>query len=165
MIDNAAIRTRIAPSPTGLFHLGNARAALFNWLYAKKNDGKFILRIEDTDIERSKKEFEEIKKHPQIGVDIIRPLHFLHPIIPLILYHHERWDGKGYPFGLKEEEIPIGARIIAIADVYEALISDRPYRKALSKREALRIIKENSGTQFDPKVASVLIDVLKKKKG
>ncbi|MCX5692816.1 MAG: diguanylate cyclase [Candidatus Omnitrophica bacterium] len=113
----------------------------------------------------TRSEFKKIREHPKIGVDIIRPIQSFHNLLPLILYHHERWDGKGYPFGLKEEEIPIGARIIAIADVYEALISDRPYRKALSKKEALRIIKENSGTQFDPKVASVLIDVLKKKKG
>lgn len=110
----------------------------------------------------TRREFRKIKSHPKIGVDIIRPIQSFHGLIPLILYHHERWDGKGYPFGLKGNEIPIGARIIAIADVYEALISDRPYRKALSKKEALGIIKENSGKQFDPKIADVLVDVLKK---
>ena len=110
----------------------------------------------------TRKEFNKIKNHPKIGVDIIRPIQFFHGLLPLILHHHERWDGKGYPFGLKGSEIPIGARIIAIADVYEALISDRPYRKALPKKEALRIIKENSGKQFDPKIADVLIEVLKK---
>jgi diguanylate cyclase (GGDEF)-like protein len=112
----------------------------------------------------TKREFEKIKAHPKIGVDIIRPIQSFHNLLPLILYHHERWDGKGYPFQLKESEIPIGARIIAIADVYEALISDRPYRKALSKSVALKIIKENSGKQFDPKIADVLIDVLEEKK-
>jgi len=112
----------------------------------------------------TKAEFKKIKEHPKIGVDIIRPIQSFHNLLPLILYHHERWDGKGYPFGLKGEEIPIGARIIAIADVYEALISDRPYRKALSKKEALKIIRKDSNTSFDPKIASVLIDVLKKKK-
>nr|MBU1327927.1 diguanylate cyclase [Candidatus Omnitrophota bacterium] len=111
----------------------------------------------------TKWEFTKIKEHPKIGVDIIRPIQFFHNLLPLILYHHERWDGKGYPFGLKGNEIPIGARIIAIADVYEALRSDRPYRKALSKKEALKIIKDNSGKQFDPKVVDVLIEVLKKK--
>lgn len=110
----------------------------------------------------TRKEFKKIKNHPKIGVDIIRPIQSFHGLVPLILYHHERWDGKGYPFGLKGNEIPIGARIIAIADVYEALISDRPYRKALPKKEALRIIKENSGKQFDPKIADILIEVLKK---
>lgn len=113
----------------------------------------------------TRREFNKIKNHPKIGVDIIRPIHSFHGLLPLILHHHERWDGKGYPFGLKGSEIPIGARIIAIADVYEALISDRPYRKALPKKEALRIIKENSGKQFDPKIADVLIEVLKKSRG
>ncbi len=112
----------------------------------------------------TKGEFAKIREHPKIGVDIIRPIQFFHSLLPLILYHHERWDGKGYPFGLKGNEIPIGARIIAIADVYEALISDRPYRKALSKKEALKIIKDNSGRQFDPKVVDVLTEVLEKRK-
>ena len=112
----------------------------------------------------TRKEFEKIKNHPKIGVDIIRPIQSFHRLLPLILYHHERWDGKGYPSGIKGDEIPMGARIIAIADVYEALITNRPYRKALSKKDALRIIKENSGKQFDPKIADVLVDVLKKRK-
>lgn len=111
----------------------------------------------------TKEEFELIKKHPQIGVDIIRPIQFLHNIIPLMLYHHERWDGKGYPTGLKGEEIPIGARIIAIADVYQALTSDRPYRKAFTKKKALNIIKDGSGTQFDPRIAQVFLKIVEKK--
>lgn len=106
------------------------------------------------------KEFTEIKKHPQIGVDIIRPIQFLHAIIPFILYHHERWDGKGYPRGLKGEEIPFGARIIAIADVYQALISDRPYRKAYSKDKVRKIIKDSAGTQFDPKIVSGFLKII-----
>jgi diguanylate cyclase (GGDEF)-like protein/PAS domain S-box-containing protein len=112
----------------------------------------------------TKKEFEEIKKHPQIGVDIIRPIQFLHSIIPLILYHHERWDGRGYPKGLKAEEIPVGARIVAIADVYQALISDRPYRPAYNQKEAIKIIKEGAGTQFDPKIVNVFLKVLQRGK-
>ena len=110
----------------------------------------------------TKKEFEEIKKHPQIAADIIRPIQFMHDIIPLVLYHHERWDGKGYPVGLKALEIPIGARIIAIADVYQALTSNRPYRKALSKKEAVNIIKKGSGTQFDHQIVDIFLKVLKK---
>jgi diguanylate cyclase (GGDEF)-like protein/PAS domain S-box-containing protein len=112
----------------------------------------------------SPKEFEEIKKHPQIGADILRPIHFLQSIIPLILYHHERYDGKGYLNGLKGEEIPIGARIIAAADVFQALISHRPYRKAYAKREAIDIVKKGSGTQFDPKVITALLRILKKER-
>ncbi len=112
----------------------------------------------------TREEFEEIKKHPQIGADVIRPIQFMHDIIPLILYHHERWDGKGYPAGLKGEEIPIGARIISIADAYHALSSDRPYRKAYSKKEARRIIQEGTGTQFDPKIASIFLKLIKNEK-
>ncbi|MDD2654808.1 MAG: diguanylate cyclase, partial [Candidatus Omnitrophica bacterium] len=105
----------------------------------------------------SKSEFEEIKKHPMIAADILRPIQFLQDIIPSILYHHERWDGKGYPFGLKGEEIPIGARIVAISDVYHALISDRPYRPAFSKAQATKLIKAGAGTQFDPKIVDVFL--------
>ena len=112
----------------------------------------------------TKREFEEIKRHPQIAADIIRPVHFLHDIIPLILYHHERWDGKGYPSGLMGTEIPIGARIISVADVYQALTSKRPYRKAFSESEAIRMIKEGYGTQFDPEVVNVFMKVIGKEK-
>ena len=110
----------------------------------------------------TKEEFDEIKKHPQIGVDIIRPIHFMHDLIPLMLHHHEMWDGKGYPDGLKGEETPVGARIIAIADAYDALTSDRPYRKAFAVGKAIEIIKEGSGTQFDPKLIAIFLDILKK---
>ncbi|MDD5729902.1 MAG: diguanylate cyclase [Candidatus Omnitrophica bacterium] len=110
----------------------------------------------------STKEYDEIKKHPRIGVDIIRPIQFLHGLIPLILYHHERWDGRGYPNGLSGDDIPLGARIIALADVYQALTSDRPYRKAFTKEEAIKIILEGSGTQFDPEIVTVFLKILEK---
>jgi len=110
----------------------------------------------------SGEEFEEIKKHPQIAVDIIRPVHFLRSMIPLMLYHHEKWDGTGYPSGLRGEDIPMGARIIAIADVYQALISDRPYRKAYSKDEAIKIIKDGAGSQFDPAIVNAFMPILEK---
>ena len=109
----------------------------------------------------TKKEFEKIKEHPRIAIEIIRPVQFLRGLIPLIFYHHERWDGKGYPSGLKGNEIPIGARIIAIADVYHALISDRPYRKAFSVEAAIEIIRKGSGTQFDPKITDVFLRVVR----
>ena len=109
----------------------------------------------------TKKEMDEIKKHPQIGVDIIRPIHALHDVIPLILGHHEHWDGKkGYPHGLKGKEIPIGARIIAVADGYQALTSERPYRKAFSKDEAIEIIKESSGTVYDPEIVKIFLKIV-----
>jgi diguanylate cyclase (GGDEF)-like protein/putative nucleotidyltransferase with HDIG domain len=107
-------------------------------------------------------EFEEIKKHPQIGVDIIRPIYFLHNIIPIMLYHHEKWDGTGYPKGLKGDKIPIGARIVAVADVFQALTSERPYRQAYSQQEAINIIKEGSGTQFDPMIVELFLQLLER---
>ena len=109
-------------------------------------------------------EYREIKKHPLIAADILRPIQFLHSVIPFILYHHERWDGRGYPSGLKGDLIPVGARIIAIADVYQALISNRPYRKALTRQEALKIIREGSGTQFDPRIVNAFLKIIQKKK-
>jgi diguanylate cyclase (GGDEF)-like protein/PAS domain S-box-containing protein len=112
----------------------------------------------------TKREFEEIKKHPQIAADIIRPVQFLHDIIPLILHHHERWDGKGYPSGLVGPEIPLGARIISVADVYQALTSVRPYRNAFSQKDALDIIKKGSGTHFDPHIVSVFFNIIEKEK-
>lgn len=112
----------------------------------------------------TKKEIDEIRKHPKIAADILRPIHVLNTIIPFILYHHERWDGKGYPNKLRGEEIPLGARIVAIADVYQALTSKRPYRKAFSKEKAIAIIKEASGTQFDPRIVSIFLDIVKRDK-
>jgi diguanylate cyclase (GGDEF)-like protein len=109
-------------------------------------------------------ELEKIRRHPQIGAEIIRDIHFLKEVVPMIMYHHERFDGLGYSMGLKGKEIPLGARIIAIADVYQALISNRPYRKAYSKTEALKIIKDGSGTQFDPAIVKVFLQIMQKKK-
>lgn len=112
----------------------------------------------------NKQEFNEIKRHPQIGADIIRPIQFLHALIPFIFYHHERWDGKGYPSGIRGEDIPLGARVIAIADVYQALISDRPYHKAFTKTAAIDIIKKSSGTQFDPRIVDTFLKVIGREK-
>lgn len=112
----------------------------------------------------TEKEYEIIKKHPQIGADILRPIHFLHDIIPALLHHHERWDGKGYPSGLKGHMIPLSARIIAVADSYQAMTSNRPYKKAVSEKEALEALKAGSGEQFDPMVVKTFLTVLKEKK-
>jgi diguanylate cyclase (GGDEF)-like protein len=106
------------------------------------------------------REFETMKKHPQLSTDLIRPLYFLRGTVPLILYHHERWDGKGYPHRLKGKEIPIGARIIAIVDAYRSLTSNRPYRKAYSKGSAMKILRRESGTKFDPQVTAAFLNIL-----
>jgi diguanylate cyclase (GGDEF)-like protein/PAS domain S-box-containing protein/putative nucleotidyltransferase with HDIG domain len=105
-------------------------------------------------------EYEIVKKHPVIGADIISVAGFLKDIVPYILCHHEHFDGKGYPRGLKGEEIPLGARIIAVVDVYEALTSDRPYHKAISKDEAIKILKEGMDTQFDARVVKVFLEIV-----
>ncbi|MFA5335618.1 MAG: diguanylate cyclase [Candidatus Omnitrophota bacterium] len=112
----------------------------------------------------TKKEYDEIKRHPQIAVDILRPIQSLQGVVPMIYYHHERWDGKGYSSGLKGDQIPMGARIIAVSDVYEALTSDRPYRKAYPKEEAIKIVKNSSGSQFDPKVVDAFLEVLQQER-
>lgn len=106
-------------------------------------------------------EREIIKTHPSIAAEILRGINALRGAVPAILYHHERYDGKGYPMGLKGEEIPLGARILAVADVYQALISDRPYRKGFSKKKALKIMEEESGKQFDPKITKIFLDIIK----
>ena len=112
----------------------------------------------------TKTEYERLKKHPQIGTEIIRTVHSLNGVIPIILYHHERFDGLGYSAGLRGEEIPLGARIIAVVDVYQALTADRPYRKAYGRGEALKIISEGSGTHFDPKIVEIFMAIMRAKK-
>ena len=104
-------------------------------------------------------EWEIMKSHPVMGEEILKPLPTLKPVLPLIRHHHERWDGKGYPDGLKGEEIPLGARIIAICDAFDAMTSLRPYRKPLSKEKALKEIEKNSGTQFDPKLVEIFLKI------
>ncbi|WP_291320557.1 HD domain-containing phosphohydrolase, partial [Desulfonatronospira sp.] len=84
----------------------------------------------------------------------------LSDVAPLILKHHERWDGEGYPLGLEGEEIPIECRILAIADAYDAITSDRPYRKALDHEDAIAELKHCSGTQFDPDLVEKFIEVI-----
>ncbi len=101
-----------------------------------------------------------IRRHPSIAAEILREIHSLRGAISAILYHHERYDGKGYPLGLKGEEIPLSAQIIAIADVYQALISERPYRKAYPYKKALEIIKKESGKHFDPRIVKIFLKVI-----
>jgi putative nucleotidyltransferase with HDIG domain len=101
-------------------------------------------------------EFEKIKIHPLVGAEILERVRFPYPVVPIVRSHHEAWDGSGYPDGLKGEEIPIGARILSVADCFDALASDRPYRKALPPEEALAYVVANAGIKFDPTVAGLL---------
>ena len=102
-------------------------------------------------------EFEKIQKHTTIGANIISSISMLESIIPIIIHHHEAFNGKGYPFNKKDKEIPLGARIIAVADAYDAMTSDRPYRKALSKEQAITELRKCSGTQFDPGIVDAFL--------
>ncbi len=112
----------------------------------------------------NEKEKALIRLHPEIGANIIKTMKFLRDVVPIILYHHERYDGKGNRWGIKGKQIPLGARIVSVIDVYHALISDRPYRKALSQEEAIKIIKQERGKKFDPQVVDTFLKILKREK-
>jgi putative nucleotidyltransferase with HDIG domain len=101
-------------------------------------------------------EFEKMKIHPVVGADILERIHFPYPVVPIVRSHHEAWDGSGYPDGLKGEEIPIGARLLTAVDCFDALASDRPYRKALSLEQAMDFVKSKAGIWFDAKVVKLL---------
>jgi HD-GYP domain-containing protein (c-di-GMP phosphodiesterase class II) len=108
----------------------------------------------------SQEEYEIFKKHPGYGKDILDPITFLHPLIPGVHLHHERWDGRGYPLGMDKDSIPLMARIIAVADTYDAMTSDRAYRKALPHEVAVGEIHRCAGSQFDPDVAGEFREVI-----
>lgn len=111
-----------------------------------------------------KKEFDVIKKHPEIGEEICRPLGSLKQILPTIRHHHERWDGEGFPDGLKGEEIPLMARILFIADSFDAMISERPYRMAASIEEVVRRMEiEMYSGQWDPSLLERFIEMMRRK--
>jgi putative nucleotidyltransferase with HDIG domain len=103
------------------------------------------------------REYREIKRHPLAGARLVRGFEGLRPALPYILFHHERWDGSGYPSGRSREQIPIGARIVAVADAFDAMTSPRPYRPALRLSQALAEVAGGAGTQFDPSVVRAFL--------
>ena len=105
-------------------------------------------------------EWEVMRQHPLIAHELLKPIPYLAPALEIPEYHHERWDGSGYPHGLKEQEIPLSARLFAVVDVYDALTSDRPYRKAWSPKQALDHIHSQSGVHFDPRVVGVFSQMM-----
>ena len=109
----------------------------------------------------SKEEWGKLQNHPNVGVNLLMNINFLSEVIPYIHYHKERWDGKGEPEGLSGNSIPFGSRIIAVADAYTAMTSDRAYRDAMSKEEALKIMRDEAGVKWDPDVVNALFEVLK----
>ncbi|MEO8356447.1 MAG: HD domain-containing phosphohydrolase [Chloroflexota bacterium] len=105
-------------------------------------------------------EWEIMRKHPQLAHDMLYPIEYLRPAMDIPLNHHEKWDGTGYPRGLKNEEIPVAARLFSVVDVWDALTSDRPYRAAWKKEDALDYIREQSGLHFDPQVVDLFFKVI-----
>jgi len=107
-------------------------------------------------------EYQIIRRHPLKGAQILRPLQALKPVIPIIMHHHEKYNGTGYPSRLKKGQIPLGARIMAVADAFEAMIYGRPYRERKNIISAINEIKHKSGTQFDPKIVDAFLRAVKK---
>jgi HD-GYP domain-containing protein (c-di-GMP phosphodiesterase class II) len=109
-------------------------------------------------------EWENVKRHSEIGYYIAKEIKDASSINELILIHHERWDGLGYPGLLKNDEIPLVARIFAIADAYDVMVNDRPFQSKMTKSAALREIKKHSGRQFDPTLAKIFINLMEEEK-
>ncbi len=108
----------------------------------------------------TEEEFAKIKKHPEIGAAILDPVEFPWPVLPVVKSHHEKWDGTGYPEGLKGTDIPRTARVLAVADVYDALTSNRSYRNAWTHERALEVIRQDRGTHFDPEVVDAFLAIV-----
>lgn len=101
-----------------------------------------------------------IKQHCYSGAQICKRVSFLEAVYPIVYHHHERFDGRGYPDGIAGERIPLGARIVAVVDAYDAMTSDRPYRKAMSHEEAEAILRDGAGSQWDPKIVEKFLSAL-----
>ncbi len=108
----------------------------------------------------TEEEWRSMKRHPELAYELLSPIQYLAPALDIPHYHHEKWDGSGYPVGLKGKEIPLAARIFAVVDVYDALTSDRPYRASWSKEQALAYIRSEAGRHFDPAVVDIFLKEL-----
>ncbi|AEH51654.1 HD domain-containing phosphohydrolase [Pseudothermotoga thermarum] len=142
--------------------LDREKAELVGWAALVHDIGKLAV---DKDILNkpgtlTKEEYEKVKVHPVIGAELLK-MGGLEEIARIVKYHHERYDGNGYPEGLKGEEIPIESRILCVIDAFDAMTSDRPYRKAMTVEQAVEELKKNSGTQFDPKVVEAFLELIK----
>src|SRR5687768_5186681 len=105
-------------------------------------------------------EFQKVRMHPQIGADILGAVPFPYPVAPLVLAHHERWDGRGYPDGLKGEEIPLGARILCLVDYFDSLTSNRPYHKPMPVEAAIAMLQQEGGKALDPTAVTAFLRIL-----
>ncbi|MCT4592978.1 MAG: HD-GYP domain-containing protein [Anaeromicrobium sp.] len=134
------------------------------WAATVHDIGKIIIpsSILNKKDKLTKEEYELVKSHTQIGYDILSKADTLREVSKYVLLHHERWDGDGYPKGLKGDEIPLISQIICVADSWHAMISDRPYKRKITKEEGLEDLKNNRGTQFSPKIVDVFLEILLK---
>jgi len=108
-------------------------------------------------------EWVAMRKHPQHAYDMLSSIHYLRPALDIPYCHHEKWDGTGYPHGLKGEQIPLAARLFAVVDVWDALRSDRPYRAAWPEEKVLEHVRAQAGTHFDPKAVGLFFQVMSEK--
>lgn len=108
-------------------------------------------------------EWNIMRRHPVYGYELLAPIHFLQPAVEIVYCHHENWDGSGYPRGLKGKDIPYLARIAAVSNVFDALVSDQPYRSAWKQVDALGYIEQSSGAQFDPEITGVFTKFIRSK--
>jgi len=145
------------PGITGDKLLDIRRGALLHDIGKMDIPGQVLNR--GTDL--SDEEWNMIGRHPEAAYDLLKSVDILHTALDIPLYHHERWDGEGYPYGLAEEDIPYHARIFAIVDVWDAMLTDQPYRKAWSKEDALTHITNQSGKHFDPKLVNAFLEIIK----
>ena len=106
-------------------------------------------------------EWDIMKQHPVYAYEMLKDIRFLEPALDIPLYHHEHWDGGGYPHGMAQEEIPLAARIFAVIDSWDALTNDRPYRKKVSNKDAINILDLNAGKIYDPKIVSIFKECIK----
>jgi putative nucleotidyltransferase with HDIG domain len=105
----------------------------------------------------SEEELTEVREHPEAGARMVELVRTLRPVAPCVRYHHERWDGRGYPTGCAGEEIPVEARVLAVVDAFDAMTSDRPYRRALPALRAIAELERCAGSQFDPEIVRVFV--------
>ena len=145
-------------------HLGEKQIESLKYASLLHDTGKIDIPAEilTKTTKLTSEEYDIIKKHPLKGVQILRPLQILRPVIPIIMHHHEKYNGTGYPSRLRGGQIPLCARIMSVADAFDAMVYGRPYRQRMDIDSAVREIKKKSGTQFDPKIVEAFLRVIRK---
>ncbi len=156
--------SRLVMSIAGQLHLDEKQLQILRYASLLHDAGKIDIPLEIL-TKRTKlttDEYNIIKNHPMKGAQILRPMQLLRPVIPIIMHHHEKYDGTGYPSRLKKRQIPFGARIMSVADAFEAMVYGRPYRERMNISSAIKEIKKKSGTQFDPRVVDAFLKITRK---